>query len=133
MAFKKDKVDKALKDLSYSIMPDFDFVIEEGRNTSINLRKVSWNNRPAKIDLRKWSYEDGGKERALKGVTLTDDGANELGNILVENGYGDTKRLVKAIKQRDDYSDDMNLAENATYTDDGSGDEYYDPKELFGE
>ena len=124
--------DRSNKEFTYKVMPDFDFVIEEGKNTSINLRKVSWNDKPAKIDIRKWSYEDGGKERALKGITLSDDGANELSTILVENGYGDTKRLVKAIKGREDYSDDMNLANDAVYSDEDS-DEYYDPKELFGE
>lgn len=133
MAFSKTKDKKERKDLIYEVAPDFDFVIEEGRNTSINLRKVGWNGRPAKVDIRKWNYEDGGKETPLRGIGLTDDGANELSSVLVEQGYGDTKRIVKAVKSREDYSDDMHLADKAVYSDDGTPEDYYDPKELFGE
>ena len=47
------------KDFSFEIVPNFDFVLEEGSNTSVNLRKISWNGRDPKLDIRKWSYNDG--------------------------------------------------------------------------
>ena len=126
MAWNKDK------EITMEYDPNFDFIIEEGQNTSINLRKVSWNGRPAKLDLRKWSYQDG-NERAMKGVGLSDEGAHELTGVLVENGYGDTRRLIKAIQARDDYDGSFKgtVAEDTVASDDGS-EEYYDPSELFG-
>lgn len=126
MAWNKDK------EFSMEIEKNFDFILEEGQNTSINLRKISWNGRSSKIDIRKWVYQDG-TERAMKGVSLTDDGANELASTLIEQGFGDTKRIIKAIKSRKDYDGSIssNVVENAP-EDDGS-EEYYDPSELLGE
>lgn len=117
------------KEISMEVNKDFDFIIEEGKNTSINLRKISWNGRPEKLDIRKWSYTDG-EERAMKGIGLTDEGADELSAVLVEQGYGNTKRIAKAIKAREDYNGALDDKEE-TIEDDGS-EEYYDPSELLG-
>lgn len=104
-------------DFFYEIEKGFDFILEEKANSSKNLRRVSWNGGPSKIDIREWSYNEA-EERALKGVTLTDEGANELANVLVEVGFGDTDRLIKALESRNGTS---------------SKDEvYYDPKDLVG-
>ena len=124
MAWNKDK------EITMDILPDFDHILEEGKNTSVNLRRVSWNGRDHKIDIRKWSYSDDG-EKAMKGIQLTDEGAGELANVLVEVGFGETKRLIKAIQKREDY-DDSFKAKIVDDTDDGSED-YYDPSELLGE
>lgn len=126
MAWNKDK------EFSMEIEDNFDFILEEGQNTSINLRRISWNGRPSKIDIRKWVYNDG-TERAMKGVSLSDEGADELTNVLIEQGFGNTKRIIKAIKAREDY--DGSISGNITEEiaeDDGS-EEYYDPSELLGE
>ena len=126
MAWNKDK------EFSMEIEDNFDFILEEGQNTSINLRRISWNGRPSKIDIRKWVYNDG-TERAMKGVSLSDEGADELANVLIEQGFGNTKRIIKAIKAREDY--DGSISGNVTEEiaeDDGS-EEYYDPSELLGE
>lgn len=116
------------KEISMDIEKDFDFVLEEGQNTSINLRKISWNNRPHKIDIRKWVYQDG-TERAMKGIGLSDEGANELANVLVEQGFGDTSRIIKAIEARAKYDALVSAPQDAM--DDGA-EEYYDPSELLG-
>jgi len=117
------------KEFTMQIEKDFDFIIEEGQNTSINLRKIGWNGRPAKLDLRKWNYQDG-EERAGKGITLTDNGASELTAVLVEQGYGDTKRLAKALKTR---GEDVGINTDVNDFDDDDGSEdYYDPSELLG-
>ena len=122
MAWSKDK------EFSMEIEEEFDFILEEGQNTSINLRRISWNGRPSKIDIRKWVYQDG-NERAMKGVSLSDEGTDELANVLVEQGYGDSSRLIKAIKQREDYNS-PNSDKFDNLADDGS-EEYYDPSELL--
>lgn len=119
------------KEISMDIKKEFDFIIEEFGNSSLNLRKVSWNGRDYKLDLRKWSYQDG-QERALKGVTMSDDGADELTGVLVEQGYGDTKRIIKAIRDRKEYADIIKHIDDKedSYTDNES-EEYYDPSELL--
>lgn len=116
---------KRNSDIIMEIDRSFDFIIEEGNNTSINLRRISWNNNPTKLDIRKWLYQDSG-ERPMKGITLTDNGADELTGVLVENGYGSTERLIMALRKRYDYNKKMEPE-----IDDGSED-YYDPKELLG-
>lgn len=120
------------KEITMDIVPGFDFIIEEGQNTSLNLRKVSWNGREPKLDLRKWSYQEG-EERAMKGITLSEEGATELTGVLVEQGYGETKRIIKAIQNRDDYESAMRTLDDPDESgaDDGS-EEYYDPAELLG-
>lgn len=117
------------KDFSFEIVPNFDFVLEEGSNTSVNLRKISWNGRDPKLDIRKWSYNDG-EERMLKGCTLSDDGGNELACVLVEHGYGDTNRLFKALSQREDFHSTVDVSESKSEEDD-SEEEYYDPSMLL--
>lgn len=121
MAWKKDN-----SNFTMEIDPNFDYIIEEGANTSINVRRVSWGGRPFKIDIRKWSYNEG-EERAMKGVSLTNEGADELANVLVENGFGSKKRLLKALDSREDEEED-----STNEIDDGS-EEYYDPSELLGD
>jgi len=119
------------KEISMEIEEGFDFILEEGQNTSINLRKISWNGRPSKLDIRKWSYNESG-ERAMKGIGLSDEGADELAAVLVENGYGETRRLVKALKERNsDEEIDIELPPEKEVEDDGE-EEYYDPSELLG-
>ena len=119
------------KEFTMDILEGFDYIIEESGNSSLNLRKVSWNGREHKLDLRKWNYQDG-QERAMKGVTLSDEGADELSAVLVEQGYGNTKRLLKALTEREEYDETMaHLNDIEKDTDDGS-EEYYDPSELLG-
>lgn len=110
----------------------FDFILEEAGNTSTNLRKIAWGSddpNKAKLDIRKWSYTDTNKETPLKGVTLSDEGAGELACVLVEQGYGNTARLQKALDKRNGIS--VEDEEEQFYDDDGS-EEYYDAKELLG-
>ena len=121
------------KEFTMDIIPGFDFIIEEGQNTSLNLRKVSWNGRDAKLDLRKWTYQEDGSERAMKGVTLSDEGADELTCVLAEQGYGNTKRIIKAIQAREDYQNAMDTLNDPEDENDDGSEEYYDPSELLGE
>lgn len=120
------------KEFTVDIKPGFDFIIEEGGNTSINLRMISWNGRDHKLDLRKWTYKEDGQEQAMKGVSLTEEGGNELASVLVEQGYGDTKRIVNAIKKRQEYDNSLDSINTDEIEEDDGSEEYYDPSELFG-
>ena len=112
----------------YEIDKDFDFIIEEGSNTSINVRKISWNDRPFKLDIRKYSYKDG-EENMMKGVSLKEESASTLAEVLVDNGYGDTRKLIKSLRDRDGF--DESLLDKSIEIVDDSEEEYYDPKELL--
>ena len=120
------------KEITMEIQEGFDFIIEESGNSSLNLRKIGWNGREPKLDLRKWSYQDG-QERAMKGVTMSDEGADELTGVLVEQGYGNTKRIAKALSMRDGYDYIMkHIDEPDEDSNDDESEEYYDPSELLG-
>lgn len=120
------------KSISMEIEPDFDYIIEEGQNTSINLRRINWNGRGSKLDLRKWVY-NGGNERAMKGISLSEEGADILTNTLVKLGYGSTRDIINNIKNRDDFNQSLlNPEVQSQYVDDGM-EEYYDPSELLGD
>ena len=109
-----------------------DHVIEERDNLSIIMRKISWGNSGEyKVDIRKYLYKEEG-ERMNKGISLTDNGANELAKELVSCGYGDTKEIIKALSKREEnLADLVNQCNNESEDEDNGSEEYYDPKELL--
>ena len=109
-----------------------DHVIEERDNLSIIMRKISWGNSGEyKVDIRKYLYTEEG-ERMNKGISLTDNGANELTKQLVSCGYGDTKEIIKALSKREEnLADLVNQCNNESEDEDNGSEEYYDPKELL--
>lgn len=115
-------------EFKYEFQEGFDYIIEESGNSSSNLRRISWNGRPYKLDLRKYSYKDG-QEIMMKGISMSEEGATELASVLVENGYGDTRRIIKAIRGREDF--DESLLDKTIEIDDSGDEEYYDPKQLL--
>lgn len=73
----------------------------------VRVGKVSWNDNPSKLEIRKWQLKD---EELIpnKGVTfLTEEGPNNLTNELVARGYGDTKTILESLKQREDYTESI--------------------------
>lgn len=85
------------KEFSYEVDPNFDYVLEERANTFIALRKIKWGSQTeAKLDIRKYRATEEG-EMMMKGCSITDEGANELTKILVEQGYGSDKEIYDAI------------------------------------
>ncbi len=123
---------KSNDDFSFTVNPNFDFILEEGQNSSICLRKISWNGRAEKVDIRKYTYEDG-KEKMLKGISLSDDATDEMVNVLVENGYGDTKRILRGMSDRREFQECLDTMNDPDEDyDDDSEEGYYDPSELLG-
>ena len=85
------------KEFSYEKDENFDFVLEEKANNFVALRKIKWKNQDEfKLDIRKYRATETG-EVMLKGCSLTDNGANELTKILIEQGYGKDKDIYDAI------------------------------------
>ena len=68
------------KDFSYEIKKEFGKL---GENSKKELNIVSWNEKEPKIDIREW-YEQDGVKKCGKGVSLTNDEAKELVNLLSE-------------------------------------------------
>lgn len=128
---KEEKEPK--KEFVYDIDDSFDYIIDEGGNTSINVRKISWNGKPYKLDIRRYTYKDG-EEKMMKGISLSDEASNELTKVLIDNGYGDTRYIINSLKNRDDFKESLledNNSSDVNNTDD-EDEEYYDPKELLG-
>ena len=75
-----------MKDFSYKITERIAVISRsaEGKDT-LERNRSSYNGRPAKLDLRRWSHEPGEEPRMHKGITLTDEEAAELGNVIALN------------------------------------------------
>ena len=57
----------------------------------MELNRISYNGRAAKLDLRRWD-RSGGQERMLKGITLSDEETAELKAAMSrmgEDSYGE--------------------------------------------
>lgn len=63
--------------------------ISSNRYGTKELNLVSWNNAPARLDLRGWRTDDNGDQQPNKGITLTDAEAQALYDALgkyLDNG-----------------------------------------------
>lgn len=67
-----------MADLKYEIIERIAILSEKGGWTK-ELNKVSWNERPAKFDLRDWNHDKG---KIGKGSTLTDEELRNLKEVL---------------------------------------------------
>lgn len=67
-------------DFSYEVTKKLGKLGEESKT---ELRIVAWNGREAKLDIRQW-YEKDGEERCGKGISLTNDEAKVLVELLTE-------------------------------------------------
>ena len=106
MAFNKDKTIKPI------FFGDINETFDESGSRFLALRKVQWavddaepDESKAKLEIRKWVVTPEG-EQANKGVAfLTDEGPSELAHVLIKHGFGDTKKLLLDLKERDDFKD----------------------------
>lgn len=64
-----------MADFKYEIVKEIAVLSENAKGYTKELNLVSFNDRPAKYDIREWSNDH---ERMGKGVTLTEDEAREL-------------------------------------------------------
>lgn len=67
-----------MAEIKYEITEKIAVLSEKG-NWTKELNKVSWNDRPAKYDIRDWNHEEG---KMRKGTTLTDEEAKLLKEAL---------------------------------------------------
>lgn len=126
------------KNISYTIVDDYDKVFDEKGNTFLAMRKIAWGDNPdlekAKLDIRKWFINADGEETPGKGTAfLTEDGPDSLTKILLEEGYGHTKEILNSIKDRDDFRKELNdiVGKNDTLYDDNVKDEFHKPSDSM--
>jgi len=67
-------------DIKYTITEAVGVLSQNGRRT-LELNMISWNDKPAKYDLRRWQGDAAGKIMN-KGVTLDEDEAHALYELL---------------------------------------------------
>lgn len=68
-----------MAELKYEIIENLGILSENDKGWRKELNLVSWNERPAKYDLRDWNPDH---TRMTKGITFTEDEAKVLAEIL---------------------------------------------------
>lgn len=92
-----------MAEFKFEVDKDFDYLIEEKGNQAIFFRRVAWGGRDAKLEIRKW-YVDAESETPGKGVTfMTEEGPDELVNVMTSIGIGKTDEILSNISKRDDF------------------------------
>lgn len=72
-----------MSDFKFEITEHLGTLSESARGWTKELNKVSFNDRPAKYDLREWDPEH---QKMSKGVTLSDEEMEILSKILKDKG-----------------------------------------------
>jgi len=120
--------------ITYEIHDDFDHVFDEKGNTFLAMRKLTWGEGTnPKYDLRKWYTNSEGEEVVGKGLSfLTEAGPDNLTDMLVEQGFGNTECILEALKTREDFSTALNNAvgEDSAHYDAEIADDFYDTQDL---
>ena len=121
----------------FIFVDDINEVIEEKGNQYAALRKVAWvkegeepDKDKAKLEIRKWIVDKDGSEKAMKGYSfMTPEGPHQLTEVLVDNNFGNTKKILRSVTKRDDFKDAI---ENiGTDNDDNGEGDYFDMREAL--
>lgn len=63
--------------------------------------RISWGDRPPGVDIRNIKANSDLDKIVLgKGITMTDEDADKLTEMLVDNGYGNTDTIKSSIEKR---------------------------------
>ena len=129
----KDK-NKDFNSVKYKIFDGTDNIFDEKGSTFLAMRRVAWfsdgdaepGEDKAKLELRKWKANENGVDSPMKGFAfLTDDGPHCLTEMLVDNGYGRTSKVLLSLKKRDDFEESV---KHMYDEEDESGTEYFDAR-----
>lgn len=84
-----------------------DHIISETNRSALMLRRLDWGGNiddedpnSGNLDLRRWTFQEDGTLRALKGVTLRDKEPHDLTQKLVDLGFGDTTKIMRSLSKR---------------------------------
>lgn len=76
------------KKVTYEVIEKCGVIGKSGNNT-LELRYVSWNGAEPKYDIRPWYIDKDGTEKSYKGVTLTGEELETLGELIVQMANSD--------------------------------------------
>ncbi|MBK5253425.1 MAG: YdbC family protein [Peptostreptococcaceae bacterium] len=68
-----------MADIKYEIVEEIGVLSENNKGWTKELNRVSWNDRPAKYDIREWDPEH---EKMSKGITLSEEEVEKLRSLL---------------------------------------------------
>ena len=120
----------------YHVFKDYEIPFDEKNNNIGTVRLVQWikgddeiDESKAKIEIRKIINKNG-EETFGKGYTFsTPEGPSELVHGLIGAGFGETKQILKGIKDRDDFGEAVRTID---FDDEGSDDgETFDMRDLL--
>lgn len=86
-------------DVHYEVVKKISVISQKGKNKTLELRYVAWNNAYPKYDIRVWSRNDDGSEMCGKGITLTDEEFYELGVIIDQVKNKDVEQYCEQNKK----------------------------------
>lgn len=120
-----------MKNFKFKIHESLNDIFYEKGNTYYALRKIAWGDSDNyNVDIRKYYSNTSGEETMSKGVSLSDEAADLLTESLIENGYGNTRQILKSLSKRDNCSieiNDDNIDELVK-----EDESYYSTDDLFG-
>ena len=123
-------------DKTCHIFKDYGITFDEKGSTWGAVRKVQWikgdkepDETKAKIEIRKFTQTAEG-ERMMKGYTFsTPEGPGELIIGLIDNGFGETKEILRSVRKRDDFLEAAKTINEDN--DDNSSGESFDMRDLL--
>ena len=83
MAIKKSGA-KANNEIKYEVLENCGVIAERSGDYKLELRYVSWNGKEPRYDIRPWKVNDEGEEICGKGITLTGEELESLGEIIAK-------------------------------------------------
>lgn len=69
-------------EINYEVIEECGTVAERNGGYELKLRYMSWNGKEPRYDLRSWKVNDEGKEVCSKGIALTGEELEALGNLI---------------------------------------------------
>ncbi len=88
MAIKKSGKAKD-EGIKYEVLEKCGVIAERNGDYNLELRYVAWNGGEAKYDIRPWKQKDDGTETCGKGITLTGEELESLGELIVKLASND--------------------------------------------
>lgn len=122
--------------LSYHVFKDYNIPFDEKGATCGTVRRVQWvkgdaepDENKSKLEIRHMIVNESG-ETAGKGYSFsTPEGPNELVIGLIKCGFGDTKEILRAVRQRDDIQEAIRFINEDD--EDNDSDSTFDMRDLL--
>lgn len=122
--------------ISCHVFKDYGLIFDEKNSSCGTLRKVQWltegkepDESKAKLEIRHIQMTPEG-EKPGKGYGFsTEEGPHELVEGMVDLGFGNTKKILRSVRKREDFIESATNINNDNTDDDGS--EMFDMRDLL--